>query len=562
MTLMHAGVTRHPRSLLTIEAILCAVLLACAVPYVLWTWRWPLVGDASLMHYIAFLMDHGMAPYRDIPDINLPGSFLIEWLVIHTYGGGPLAWRLFDLTVLMAMGGAMLAIAWPYDRFAGLFGAVLMMLLHGRDGIFDTGQRDLTLAALVVLGYALLFYARRKRAAWAAGLFGFFMGAAATIKPYPLLLGLILLILAARAERRAGRASGAMLLFGVAGLLLPEAIVTAWLLREHALGAFVHSAWAVDAYFASLGRRPLSYLLIHSFSPLMIPVCIWLVLELVEGIERRGRREENGEGSLRRWERAALLIGVLTALAGFMLQGKGYPYQRYCFVALLLVLMGLDFTQPLVRPGVARALALLGLASGCLFLAPQSLARVRSYDWRDQGSVALMEADLRALGGSKLTHHVQCIDTIDGCSSALYNLQLVSQTGMLSDFLVFGSPAIAEVRDTRAWFLSAVKAAPPWVLVVTGPLFPSGPGDFQKLNQWPEFRATLAANYRLCAQRAPEQLVNWGGMRPRRPPSYRIYVLNGERQVLTALCETPARSEGIAPDALRPETARTGMKQP
>jgi hypothetical protein len=231
------GETLRDRSLRFIEIGLSAVLLVCTALYVFWTWRWPLVGDSSLMHYIAFLMDHGMAPYRDVADMNLPGSFLIEWLVMHTYGGGALAWRLFDLTVLLAMAAGLVAIAWPYDWFAGVFSAVLMMLIHGRDGIFDTGQRDLTMAALVVLGYAFLFRARRRHAVWAAGLFGFCMAAAGAIKPTFLPLGVVLLAFLAIAQRKERRPIGEAVAYGIAGLLLPGTIVVAFLLREHALDA-------------------------------------------------------------------------------------------------------------------------------------------------------------------------------------------------------------------------------------------------------------------------------------------------------------------------------------
>ena len=49
--------------------------------------HWSLVHDAALMHYVTFLMDHGKAPYRDIIDMNMPGTYMIEWLVMHAIGG-------------------------------------------------------------------------------------------------------------------------------------------------------------------------------------------------------------------------------------------------------------------------------------------------------------------------------------------------------------------------------------------------------------------------------------------------------------------------------------------
>ena len=95
-----------------------AILLACFAFFVVTTWQWPLVGDASLMHYVACLMDHGMRPYRDVAEINLPGAFLVDWAVMHTLGGGSLAWRVFDLGLVVAGVGAMGVMA--RDWFVGV----------------------------------------------------------------------------------------------------------------------------------------------------------------------------------------------------------------------------------------------------------------------------------------------------------------------------------------------------------------------------------------------------------------------------------------------------------
>lgn len=554
MTQVQDTVTLQGQTLRSIEIALSGVLLVCAGLYVLWTWHWPLMGDASLMHYIAFLMDHGMAPYRDVPDMNLPGSFLIEWLVMHTYGGGSLAWRLFDLTTLLAMAAGLIAIAWPYDWFAGLFSGVLMMLIHGRDGIFDTGQRDLTLAALVVLGYVFLFHARRKQAAWAAGLFGFCMATAATLKPYPLPLALLLFILLLAAVKTDGHAIGTMFSCGAAGLLLPEAIVLVFLAREHAVGAFLHDATTIDLYFASLGRRPVGFLMLHSVSPLLVLVCLWGVLLIASGVTSSQWKVRLQSDSIESWERRALLLGAGVALAGYLVQGKGYPYQRYCFLVLLLLIVSLDLTRALRRERWLQGLALSGLGLGCLFLAPQSVAKVRRYDWRNQEYLFLMESDLRRLGGTSLSGHVQCMDTIDGCSNAFYDLRILPATGLLSDFLVFGSPDQAAVRQTRAGFQNALWSSPPSVILVTSPLFPRGPNDFKKLQLWPEFEEYLNSRYSLCVQRTLRKPVDLGGMRPQLPPGYRIYLLDNARAHFTDFpCDLlPKAGQSQAAAALTP----------
>src|SRR5512134_1571448 len=65
--------------------------------YFAWRSRsWPLVHDAPLMHYIAWLIGQGAVPYRDTFDMNMPGAYLVHLGVIAVAGPGDLAWRIFD----------------------------------------------------------------------------------------------------------------------------------------------------------------------------------------------------------------------------------------------------------------------------------------------------------------------------------------------------------------------------------------------------------------------------------------------------------------------------------
>ncbi|MGC9291884.1 MAG: hypothetical protein ACP5EP_04070, partial [Acidobacteriaceae bacterium] len=128
------------------KVILGLVLVVCAGIVVLRTLHWPLVGDASLMHYVVFLMQHGMAPYRDIVDMNMPGSYMVEWTAMHVFGTGAIGLRLFDFSLLGVAALAMVAIAWPYDWFAALYAAALLLLIHAHDGVDQLAERDLTMA--------------------------------------------------------------------------------------------------------------------------------------------------------------------------------------------------------------------------------------------------------------------------------------------------------------------------------------------------------------------------------------------------------------------------------
>ena len=124
------------------KVFLTIYFLGCAGLFVLGTAHWKQVNDPAQLSYLCFLMDHGMAPYRDLLEINMPGIYLANWSVMHVLGEGSLAWRIFDFSLMGAAAWAMIVIARPYDWLAGVLGATLFALYHGRDGAGQAGQRD------------------------------------------------------------------------------------------------------------------------------------------------------------------------------------------------------------------------------------------------------------------------------------------------------------------------------------------------------------------------------------------------------------------------------------
>jgi hypothetical protein len=66
----------------------------CLLAFVIGTRHWTLISDAVLMHYVGFLVRHGFAPYRDIADINMPGTYLLDLAWTSLVGSGAVAARL------------------------------------------------------------------------------------------------------------------------------------------------------------------------------------------------------------------------------------------------------------------------------------------------------------------------------------------------------------------------------------------------------------------------------------------------------------------------------------
>jgi len=526
---------------------LAASLTLSALLFFLWSWRWPLVGDTSLMHYIGFLIQRGWAPYRDFGDMNMPGSYLIEMAAVRIFGTGALAWRLFDFTLLALASAAFFTIAetpgapsFPVslknvgltERFLpALFASSLFILIHGRDGLAQGGQRDLTMAVCLIAATAFLSHTIHHGRLWPAAAFGLLSGIAVTIKPTTVLLTLAQLALALYAIPRISRPR--LLAATLLAYLIAPAIVITFLIRTGALAAFLSGLHTLVPYYASLGHRPLSYVLLHSLSPLLPLVIIWLAVLALDRptLFRPGLNVD----------RALLAAGFIFGLVNCILQARALPYYRYPLLAFLLPLMAIDFTRTATTPGaprlasaawvrypdIARFFAFAALVVGGFFLAPQSAVLIHRYRWGQTDLISSLEQNLNTLGGPALSGHIQCIDTNSGCGNVLYLMRLEPATGVLSDFFLFGPDNAPAVRQTRDQFSAAALARPPRVIVVTSRLYLGDPDhydNYAKLDRWPAFATFLATRYTLHTEWTPTRTERWWS-REEKPAAYRIYVL-------------------------------------
>src|SRR5258708_31042412 len=84
--------------------VICgSILAACFGVFAIRSFSWPWLGDAQVFHYEIFLMRSGMSPYREILDINMPGSYFSEFFGMSLFGTSDHAWLLYDFFLLIAL---------------------------------------------------------------------------------------------------------------------------------------------------------------------------------------------------------------------------------------------------------------------------------------------------------------------------------------------------------------------------------------------------------------------------------------------------------------------------
>jgi hypothetical protein len=489
----------------SVRVLLIVALLASFAYMVVKSLHWPLLADAQVMRYANFLIDHGFAPYRDILDINMPGTYFSDRLAVFLFGSSDLGWRMYDIFLMVSATLGMIAIALPTDWLAGLFAGVLFALLHAADGPTALGERDLFITTLLIIGYAFLFYsARRGKPGWTLFL-GFCLGLAATVKPTTAPLGFLLLTMLALVLRRRRVRWMPYTLYGLLGAAAAAAIFFGFLLRHHSLLAFIEITRSMTAYYSGLDRANWVSLIREIVPRPMRPLFpIGIALAWVN------RNEWN-------WERWALMLGAAMGICSYFMQGKGFSHHRYELMAFSLLWFAIEFAIAARKAGVARILALAGVAVGILWVVPKCLVQVKNATYSNLFSFTTdAEADLRNIGVDRLQGKVQCLDMTDGCMNALYRLGLMQNTQVTGDTPYFSANnASPVVQHYRQIFWDHLQADPPDVFLMSNELF-LDPPTFDKVKRWPLFAQYLAQHYNLyCERRMDEKFA------------YRIYVRKG-----------------------------------
>jgi hypothetical protein len=521
-----------PQRLFRIAIILALSTSVAAA--VIGTIHWPIVGDSPLLHYTTFLLDHGKQPYTQIIEMDLPGTYAIEWTARHTLGNGPLAWRIADFLLIAICWLSMIAITRIQfrDYLPGFFAGALFALIHFRDGPTHTGQRDLMMTAMLLPAVAFLFQAlsttktgapdpdSRTRVSIAPTLSwltaGIFLGCAATVKPSGIFFAVTLTVIAIYHLHRNNQRILIPFTLLADGFAIPLLLTALWLHHHHALRAFLTTMRGLAAYHASLGRPSLAALIIGSFPNVLLAVAI-PALPLF--LTTKPWRTTQGQ---------LILAGILLGCASYILQGKGYPYHRYPTEAFLFLLIATIAFPLLTAPNWQRYFAILTIALGAFFLGPISAHIANHFDWRNQEFNHQLAADLTTLSNNNLNtlqNQIQCFDNTAGCINTLYNLQLVQATGYLYDCYSFQSKQSPYQDRYRADFLTAIAQANPRLLVVTDQDCFTLTRTFTRLDRWPQFTAYVAQNYTLTKQYTPPHTIAWW-RHPAQPFSYRIYERN------------------------------------
>ncbi|MCL4257820.1 MAG: glycosyltransferase family 39 protein [Anaerolineales bacterium] len=222
--------------------------------------QWRMLHDSPIVMYISLMIDKfGYVPYRDLLDVNLPGTYLIYALVGRISSYSDLGFRIADLIYLAAIA----ALTWVWMRDFGkkvawasaLFG-VMLYLSYGQVMSF---QREflILLPLMGALVTAVRFPERRFMSKYF--IIGLLFGLAATIKPQAALgMPFLIAFQAWDLWRGEGLERKRFLLMGVmtaVGFVIPIGMAIFYLWQAGALPSFIEMAqnwWPLNLYITTI----------------------------------------------------------------------------------------------------------------------------------------------------------------------------------------------------------------------------------------------------------------------------------------------------------------------
>ncbi len=221
-----------------LQILLLVLLASFLLVQAAFSLRWHIVHDEAPLLYEAFLMQSGNMPYRDIFDFQMPGAYILYYLLGLLSNFGPFRLRLLDLAILSALLFITFLLMRRFGNIPAAASALLFGLMYMQGGAFMSLQREYLFLPFIAAAYWIHFQHDNLTA---RGFFisGILFGLAAVIKPHAA-LGFIPLAFfhMAKFDKRPMRF---LLPVGV-GFALPILLVIAWLAFTNSLAPFLDIA--------------------------------------------------------------------------------------------------------------------------------------------------------------------------------------------------------------------------------------------------------------------------------------------------------------------------------
>jgi len=484
--------------------VLGIILTVNTIILILLSLDWQLMHDSPIYHYIAWLMSRGAVPYKDIFDMNFPGTFLLHLFVIKVFGSGDLAWRLFDLAWLGVTDIFIIAYLRSYGTLPTVLAISLFSNFHLVGGEINIGERDYFLVLFILAGTHFVASSLEKKRASFSKLFiaGFLLGAGMMIKPYSGAFYVTLSIVVGIYAYRSGQSWWKpFLVFVVSGLVIPMAIFL-WLTTVGGLIPFFDMIVNYLPLYSELTRIPMRQaIFMHFFTrsildvTLIIALVMILLISLLYCIIQKHIELRQG----------LLILGVVYGMFHFFAQGRGWYYHLYPLMAFTFLLAA----SWVKRIQLKRQLGMYTIMLLFLFYLSIGLTMESINNIRSPIKFFLMDPtqliyDLR--GRLAPGETIQTIAHLGEFPQVLFKLHYPMATRFILTFHLFHHIDNPYIQRLRTEFLETLKIKKPKLIVIFK--YDWTDKGYDRLKKFPEFEAWINKRYTLEIERNDYRLYS------------------------------------------------------
>ncbi len=480
-------------------SFILVLLAALLVTQAVFSLQWPLAHDEAPLFYEAFLMQsEGRVPYRDIFDFQMPGSYIIYYMLGIAGKFSAFRIRMLDLLILAALIIITYFVMRRFGKLPAITAGILFGLKYLQGGPALSLQREYLL--LVFLALALLAGLRDSLTLKHRVTLGLLFGLSAVIKPHAA-LGLLpfLLFDIAGLRQRPGFSLPSLvkgsLLPMAAGFLIPISFITVWLASTGALVPFLDIAvnyWGLYAQIngemaVTPSAERAAYLLNQVWR--LGGGAIWLIPAGFGIYYIRNRQ-------------AYLLAGLTLCYAIYpALSGQFFPYHYipfiYCTVLLASLSMPDDYQlrAAYLLPFILFIIVLLNVRPSQTFIRQLEGRPVVTSSDRALEISRFLEKNLE--GGDT----VQPLDWTGGTLLAMLETRAPLATNYVFDFYFYHHVSNPYIRSLRNDFMNQLREAEPrFVVEVTAIDKPWVSGE-DTSRDFPELHAFLNERYSITMEK-------------------------------------------------------------
>lgn len=446
-------------------------------------------------------MQNGKIPYKDFFDFQMPGSYLIYYLLGIISAFGPLRIRILDLLILIIIIFITYQALKKFGHIPALMAGVLFALQYVSGGPSLSLQREYLI--LIFLSSAIFISLQDSLSNNHRLILGFLFGLAASIKPHAAigLIPIILFDLHPFVKLRDPAWLKKIFPY-VLGFLIPIIAITIWLAFTNALTPFLDIAFNYWSLYSQINgelvilssAERLSYILnlvwrFGSHGLWLIPAAFALYLNQ--------NKKTYFLASL------ALCYAIYPAFTG-----QFFPYHYILFIYFIIILASLSIPNP--QFPIPNSRFSLSTLSSFLFLLVILFSIKPSQTFiRQLNNQSIVTSSDRAIEIANFLKKnleegdlVQPLDWTGGTLLAMLQTRAPIATEYVFDFYFYHHISNPYIQNLRNDFMKQLQESyPRFIIEVTSADKPWVGGDDTTRTKFPELQSFLDENYSITIQK-------------------------------------------------------------